>query len=212
MAADPGPRLAIHRGYDWGRILRVSLPNLCIAVGAGLTIPFVNLFFNSVFQLEYRGYGVLGALTGVLVLVGSLANPFIKRRFGYGVAILVSQSLAVFFLVLMAMTELIAPELPEIRWLAFFCFLVRQPLMNMAGPITSDLALSYVGERNREIVSAIGSSLWSGSWFLSAKIFKVLRDQELEYWQIFCITAVLYSFGIFLYSSLIRAHARQASI
>lgn len=207
------PRLRLwnaRREYDWGLIAKASAPNLVIAVGAGLTIPFINLFFNGVFHLESHEFSVLGGAAGLPVLAGFLLNPYVKRRFGYGVAIVLSQSLSVLFLVLMALTELFQ-EVPGMFWVAAGCFLLRQPLMNMAAPITSDLAISYVGSRNRELISALGASIWSGSWFISAKVFEFLRKQDLYYWQIFLITAGLYIVATFLYSLLIRDHRRRSS-
>ena len=31
--------------YDWNMLVKAILPTLIIAIGAGLTIPFINLFF-----------------------------------------------------------------------------------------------------------------------------------------------------------------------
>ncbi len=77
--------------------------------------------------------------------------------------------------------------------------------MNMAGPSTSELSMTYVGERNRELVSACNGAIWSGSWWLAARVFEVLRTHQLPYWQIFLATAVLYFIGTFAYLGLIRA-------
>ena len=63
--------------------------------------------------------------------------------------------------------------------LAWFCFIVRQPLMSMAGPAISELTMSYVGERNRELMSACNGAIWSGSWWLAARVFQVLRAAEM---------------------------------
>lgn len=197
--------------YDWKRILQAETPALLIAVGAGLTIPFMNLFFNAVFDLTPQEFSLLGAGTGVLVFVGSLLNPSIRRRFGYRIAILLAQSLAVCFLVLLALTELYSHWSGALG-VAIACYLLRQPLMNMAGPITSDLALSYVGEKNRELISALGATIWSGSWFLSHQLFELLRRQGFPYWKVFLITAGLYGMGIIGYALLIRAHHRQVDL
>lgn len=194
------------RSYDWGRIIRATTPNLFIAVGAGLTIPFMNLFFNSVYGYDSEDFSRLGGVTGVLVLVGALLNPVVKRRFGYNVAIILSQTIAVFFLVLVGVSQILHPDIPGMVWLAAVAYCLRQPFMNMAQPITSELTMTYVGERNRELMSALGASIWSGSWFVSAKIFQWLRTLELEYYQIFFITAGLYVIGIALYRRLIRLH------
>jgi len=80
----------------------------------------------------------------------------------------------------------------------------------MSHPVASELAMGFVGERNRELTSALTSTIWSGSWFLSAKVFQALRARDLPYWKIFLMTAALYVVGIALYEALIRAHEREA--
>ena len=76
--------------------------------------------------------------------------------------------------------------------------------MNMAAPLTSELTMEYVGDDNHEMLSAIVSAIWSGSWFFSSQIFKFLIDLEYSYSAIFYITAALYFLGIFFYYFLIK--------
>ena len=46
---------SINKSYDWPLIFKAISPLILISIGAGLTIPFVNLFFNSVFaSITYR--------------------------------------------------------------------------------------------------------------------------------------------------------------
>lgn len=196
---------------DWPRVLRAVSPNVLISIGAGLTIPFINLFFNGVFGVSAASFSLLGAVTGVLVFAAALLNPAIKRRFGYRTAILTSQSLAVLFLVTLASTEVFAGAAWALP-VAMLCFVLRQPLMNMAAPISTDLTMAYVGDEQREIASAITAGLWSGSWFVSAKIFEWLRAASVPYWQVFLITAVLYGAGIAAYGWLIRDHERREAV
>ncbi len=194
---------AIRHDYDWDLIFRALAPTFLIAIGAGLTIPFVNLFFNAVFHIDSEEFALIGSATAVLVFVSTLTIPGIKRRFGFRTAILVPQIAAVLMLVILALTELVA----GLAWallIAIICFMLRQPLMNMANPMTSELTMKYVGEKNQELISAITSSVWSGSWFLSARIFQILRGMELHYYQIFLITAALYGLGVLLYAFIIR--------
>ncbi|MBK7819269.1 MAG: hypothetical protein IPJ60_18340 [Sphingobacteriaceae bacterium] len=59
-------------------------------------------------------------------------------------------------------------------FIAIACYLLRQPLMNMAGPMTTELVLNYVGKNNREITSALTSAIWSGSWVISGLLVNIL--------------------------------------
>ncbi len=196
------PILSIKENYDWKLIFRVAMPTLIIAVGAGFTIPFINLFFMNVHGMNATTFSAIGSVSYLLVAFGSMIIPEIKRRTGYYTAITFVQSLSIVFLILMATTEYYAAlwfALP----LAVVFFTIRQPLMNVAGPMTSELTMYYVGKRNREIVSALNASIWSGSWFISSLLFGWLRSYGLSYVNVFLITASLYVIGVAWYYFLI---------
>jgi hypothetical protein len=194
--------------YDWKPILKVTFPTLIIAVGAGFTIPFINLFFMNVHGINSTVFAALGSFSYLLVAMGVMIVPAIKRRAGYKIAITLIQSLSILFLVLMATTEYY-----KTLWfampLAMFFFIFRQPLMNVAGPMTSELTMYYVGKRNREMVSALNAAIWSGSWFISAQIFGFLRSYGLSYVNVFLITASLYVIGVLWYYFLIEDFYRR---
>jgi hypothetical protein len=97
-------------------------------------------------------------------------------------------------------------------YIAVAAYVIRQPLMNMAGPMTSDIVMDYVGERNQEMMSALTSAVWSGSWFISSVIFQVLRQIGLQYVYVFLITAALYFFGVFLYYLLILDYEKKIKL
>lgn len=189
--------------YDWPLIIKVLIPTLIIAIGAGFTIPFINLFFLKVHGIEEDVFSLMGAFTYGLVALGVLYVPAINKRFGYGVSITLIQSLAVVALIIMATTEFYN-GLWFAAYLAITFYIIRQPLMNLAGPMTSELTMYYVGKRNRELISALNASIWSGSWYFSSQIFRVLRANEQPYAVIFLITAGLYTLGIIWYAYLIR--------
>ncbi|MGY8931471.1 MAG: MFS transporter [Flavobacteriales bacterium] len=193
---------------DWLLIAKAVIPTLIIAVGAGLTIPFINLFFFHNFYIEAADFALIGSCTSVLVAISSLFVPKIKSRFGYKKGITISQSIAVCALVILATTEFFTDY-----WFAFpvalLCYLLRAPLMNMAAPMTSQLTMNYVGKDNQEMLSAIMAAIWSGSWYFSSQIFRFLIDLGFPYSYIFYITAAFYSIGIFSYYLLILSYQRN---
>ena len=81
--------------------------------------------------------------------------------------------------------------------------------MNMAAPLTSEMTMRYVGNKNQEMLSAIMAAIWSGSWFFSSQIFRFLKERGVEYAYIFYITAALYAFGILMYYFLIIDYEKK---
>lgn len=203
----------VHAGaevkYDWGLIIKALVPALVIATGAGLTIPFINLFFARVHHLPTNVISLWNFSASLLVAFVALLVPKIKKGMGYRMAIPFTQTLAVVSLVLMASTEWYV-HLPWAAAIAVGCYLLRQPLMNMAGPMTSEVAMKYVGKKNQEITSALVAAVWSGSWFISMRfIFGTLRNSGWNYVSIFLITAALYAVGVILYVFLIESYRKR---
>ena len=176
-----------------------------ISIGAGLTIPYVNLFFNSVFNLSSSEFSILGSITAFLVFTFSLLVPSIRKKYGYWLTIVVVQALSICCLVIMALMELYVTYSFALI-IALVAYIFRQPLMHMAHPASNELLMNYVGKRNQELISALSSSLWSASWFISAKVFEWLRLLDFRYYEIFLITAGLYIIGTILFALLIREY------
>jgi hypothetical protein len=193
---------------DWFIIFKALLPTLIIAVGAGITIPFISLFFTNVHQMSTAWFNAINIVASLLVATGALFVPKIKKSIGYKVAIPTTQGFAILALILMATTQFYS-QLAISVYIAVGCYLLRQPLMNMAGPMTSDVVMNYVGKHNQEIVSALTAAIWSGSWFFDGLLFGIMRDRGIDYVNIFLITAGLYTIGVVWYTLLVRDYERR---
>jgi len=198
----------LFKDYDWFIILKAIVPTLLIAIGAGLTIPFINLFFFTIFGMDSAQFGLLGSFASAMGFVALLLAPALKRKFGYSKSIITTQTAAISLLIVLILTELFS-GINGIIFVAIAAYILRQPLMHISSPITSELMMKYVGEKNQELISAVNSSIWSASWFISAKIFQYLRELNYEYYKIFLLTAVLYSIGVILYYFIIREYTQR---
>ena len=146
-----------------------------------------------------------------MVFSFSLLVPSLRKKYGYWLTIVVVQLLAIFCLVVMALMELYIESSFAIV-IAIIAFIFRQPLMHMAHPASNELMMNYVGKKNQELISALSSSLWSASWFISAKLFEWLRLLNYRYYEIFLITALLYLIGVVLFGFLIRDYENNKKI
>jgi hypothetical protein len=192
------------KDQDWGMILKAMIPTLLIATGAGLAIPFMGIFFYKIHNIDAPEFALLSTITTILVFGLTIFVPAIKNKLGDKLTITGSQGMAVVCLLGLSYTEYAQGwEYAGIAAILFYVF--RQPFMNIAAPMTSDLTMKYVGFRNREMVSALTAGVWSGCWFFSSKIFKVLRTNDVQYMHIFIVTAALYVVGIIWYYYLIIA-------
>ena len=197
--------------YDWFLIIKAIVPTMLIAIGAGLTIPFINLFFYSIFGMDSAQFGLLGSVASAMGFFALLLAPTLKRRYGYNISIIVTQAIGIVLLIILIFTELFS-AINGIIFVAIAAYILRQPMMHISSPITSELTMKYVGEKNQELISAVNSSIWSATWFISAKIFQYLREMNFEYYKIFFLTAVMYSIGLILYYFIIREYKQRKTI
>lgn len=199
------------REYDWKIIMRALVPTCIIAIGAGFTIPFMSLFFSNVHNMSTSVFSTLNFITAVTVTIVAMYVPKIKNRYGYLKAIPTTQGFAIFALIIMATTQYYSHWNFAIVIAALF-YLLRQPLMSIAVPMTTEITMKYVGERNREMVSGLTSAIWSGSAYFSAVGFGILRHLDVAYVNIFLITAALYFIGVFFYTLLIVDYNKRESL
>ncbi len=195
------------RDFDWKIITKALIPTFIIAIGAGLTIPFIGLFFYKIHGLDSDKFAALSGFATLIVFFVVLFVPIIKEKLGYKLAVPLTQLIAIIALIVLAFTELI--PFHYAMYIAIIAYIIRQPLMNMAGPMTSDIVMKYVGDKNREMVSALTAAIWSGSWFISSIIFQVLRKSGMQYVYVFLITSGLYFIGVFLYYLLIIDYEKK---
>jgi len=194
--------------YDWLLILKALMPIILLGIGSGFTIPFVGLFFFKVHNIDSNHFAILSAFSTCMVFICYLYIPRINKLLGDRISIILTQSIAIILLAVMAFTEPYHHYSVAV-FIAVACFVFRQPFMQMAMPLTTNLTMEYVGEKNQEIISALQAAIWSGSWFISTNIFSFFRESGLDFFHIFLITALIYSFGVAWYYSLIIANQKK---
>lgn len=173
--------------------LRLLLPQVVIGFGAGLVIPFLNLFLKEKFGLTYGTTGLVFALSSLATGLAMLLQPLLVRRVGKLGAIVGVQALSLPFLAILAW----APWLP----LVTLALLVRGALMNAAGPVYAALVMDYLPDEERPGFFLVEGGLWSllfalGS-ALSGRVQEALGLAAFHY--LFAVTLVLYTLGIALW-------------
>ncbi|KGQ22665.2 MFS transporter [Thermus filiformis] len=177
----------------FGLWLRLLLPQVVIGFGAGLVIPFLNLYLKEKFGLTYGTTGTIFALSSLATGAAMLLQPRLAAWLGKLGAIVFVQALSLPFLALLAW----APWLPVVT----LALLVRGALMNAAGPVYTALVMDHLPEEERPGFFLVESALWSflfaaGSAF-SGKVQEALGLAAFHY--LFAVTLLLYALGIALW-------------
>lgn len=126
--------------YDWIIIIRGLAPTTIIAIGAGFTVPFISLFFSSVHHMSTAIFSFLNFLAAILVTAVAIYVPRIKEQFGYQKAVPATQSFAIIALIIMATSQYYS-YLSVAVYIAALFYVVRQPLMSTAVPMTSEITM-----------------------------------------------------------------------
>lgn len=147
---------------NWRLFFRLIFPHFLVGAGAGLIIPFLNLYFRERFQLEPAEIGIFYSLLQATMLVAVLTGPILRRRFGFIRTVVITELLSVPFMVALCYTENLS--------LAVGAFLLRGALMNMAQPVSNTFAMEAVPEEHQGLVNSLITVAWTGSWAISTSI------------------------------------------
>ncbi len=147
---------------DYKPVVKILFPTFFVGLGAGLTIPFLNLYFKNVFKSNDAEIGLLYGSSQFLIFTGMMIGPKLAKRIGNLKVMLFSQLLSIPFLIILANTKLIV--------FAIISFLCRDILMNMSHPLSRHFSMEVVDAKNRQVTNALISLTWSGSWVLSSFI------------------------------------------
>ncbi len=177
--------------------VRYAVVNMIIGFGAGLSIPYLNLYFADRFQASTVVVGNLFAMSNVVLTAGALLAPWLVRRAGIlrTVAMTVCGSLV--FLVIMAFTRNIT--------VAALAFWMRAGLMMCSTPVTDQFCLELVPADKRSVAHNIFQMAWTGAWAVSTAIGGWLI-QKSGFVLPMILTAVVYGLYVGVFVLFFRHH------
>ena len=168
---------------DWRVLSRLTVPHFLIGMGAGLVIPFLNLYFLNRFNLESDAIGRIFSVGQLFTAVGFLAGPTLAKRVGLIKTAVITQFASIPFFLILAFSHNLG--------LSVFAFMMRGSLMNMAWPMFNNFAMELVAEDQQAGVNSVLSLAWSGSWMVSANIGGFII-QRYGFTAVMLITVALY--------------------
>lgn len=165
-------------------IIKLILPPLLIAAGAGFTIPFLNLYFKDKFKLPPHYIAYLFNLATLFTLIGTFLSPLLARKMGKVVTIILSQLFSLPFLFFLGSTAVLK--------VAIISFLLRDMLMNMANPLIVNFLLEQVHKNDQFFMSALVNMIFPLSAAIATSIGGYLIEKH-GYFLPFTLTILFYS-------------------
>ena len=148
----PRPRAGMRRPKSLGLLLRFSLINGFVGLGAGFIIPLIPTWLYLKFGILDTYSGPLLAVSNIAMGLAGFASAGLARRYGHVRAAVMTQSLSTGFMVSLAFV-------PN-PLLAGGLYVVRAALMNMASPILDSYLMSIIDPEERGFASAVNSIIW----------------------------------------------------
>jgi predicted MFS family arabinose efflux permease len=138
-----------------GQLARLFVPQVVIGFGAGVLVPFLNVYFKTRFGLSDITVGFLYAFQSVFMALATLLGPIVAERLRRVRAVVFVQLLSIPFLVLLGYAPLVS--------LSALGFFARASLMNMGNPLYTAFAMDAVEPERRPTASALMQMSWQGT-------------------------------------------------
>ena len=144
----PRPALAeVGNALKSERVRHLAIFQGMIGLGAGMVIPFFNVFLRDQLGATSAQVGSIMAMSSIVLTVGVLLSPILAERLGRVRAVSLTQMLSIPFL-------LSAGYVPNLRIVAV-AFWLRMALMNMSSPISNTFAMEMLDAEQRATANSL---------------------------------------------------------
>lgn len=167
---------------------KLLFPNVLVGAGAGLVVPYLNVFFVERFKMPDGTLGVLFALSALLTGIGSVWGPRLARQYGGKVrTVVITQTVSLVFIVVLGFSPWVA--------VAAVGFLLRNMFMNMATPLLNAFSMEQYSPEEQGMANGLINIGWVGAWSISLMISGVVQARY-GFTPLFISMAILYAASI----------------
>ena len=201
-------------------LLKFITPQFIIGMGAGMMMPFMNLYYRNVFELSDGSIGLLFAVGGLGMAVAQFAAPPIAERFGKINTVMLTQALSIPFLTMLGIAAWLVPagrgSYTLLLTLAGLAYFFRLALMNMSGPVYQTFILENIAEDGQALASALNGIAFQFGWVVSPSISGFLQAEygDFGFVPVFFSVVGFYILGItsqWIFFGRPKARAQRAA-
>ena len=171
-------------------LTKLILPMLITSIGAGMIMPFMNVFFRQVYHQPDPVIGTLFAWGSLAMGIGLLIAPPLAERMGKIQLVVVTQALSIPFLIILGFAPLF--------WMSALAYYVRLALMNMSSPVYQTFVMEHVEPSARATVASLVSMANSFGWAFSPSISGWLQV-NYGFGPVFAGVLILYTISVYMY-------------
>ncbi len=130
-----------------------------IGLGAGLIVPYFNLYFRDWVGASVEQIGMVFASGQLATAIGGFLSPWLSRSLGLMGGVVLTQGLSLPFMAIMAWRHEF--------WVCGAAYFFRGAFMNMAIPIRQGMLMERIPAAWRARASALDSAAWNLCWAVS---------------------------------------------
>jgi len=171
-------------------LAKLILPMFVTSLGAGLIMPFMNVFYRQVYNQPDTVIGGLFAWGSLAMGVGLLIAPPLADRLGKIQLIVITQAISIPFLIMMGFTPWF--------FVSAAAYYIRLALMNMSSPVYDTYVMERVEPSARAMVASLVSMSWHFGWAFSPTISGWMQVRY-GFGPPYVGTIILYSLSIYMY-------------
>jgi MFS family permease len=169
--------------HETRRLRPIALNAALTGLGAGLVIPFMNLYFSHRFQCSSAQIGVWFGIAQVCTAFASLCAPAVARRFGKLRSAVGSELLSLPFLVTLGAEQRLS--------VAVVAFWLRASFMQASTPLLQAFTMEVLPRELRARATSLTNMAWNVGWAASATLAGAVIER-FGYATPFYMTAALY--------------------
>jgi MFS family permease len=169
---------------------KLIAPMLVTSIGAGLFMPFMNVFFRVVHRQPDPVIGNVLAWGALFMGIGLIIAPPLADRMGKIQLVVITQGLSIPFLMMLGY----APWF----WMSALAHYARLSLMNMSGPVYQTYVMEHVEPKARATVASLVSMAGNFGWAFSPTLSGWLQVNH-GFGPVFAAVLALYSLSVWMY-------------
>jgi len=189
---NPTPALTMIRGDRLKALLRspfffVMLVYVFTGLGAGLFIPYFNLFFVHNLRASSALFGLIDGGANGLTALTTLASPWLAVRIGRVNTIALTRLCSIPLLLLVGLTGVLP--------LAALLYPLRQGVMDMSNGVLQVFSMEVVSEKYRGLANSSYQAAYQVPWAITASLGGIIIVQ-FGYPPVFLLGAACYVLAI----------------
>ncbi|MCL4545841.1 MAG: MFS transporter [Chloroflexi bacterium] len=190
------------RGW-WSLLWRGGAVTGTVGLGAGLLIPYLNLYFVGQLQATLAQFGLLAGVTSVLVALATAVAGWVIPRLGMVRTMVLTQGIATFLLAGLALAPCFTLAAP--------LFALRNMAMDMAQPAAVGWLIRRVPGHMRAVSYGLLLIAFQVPWAIGSALSGLVRTAG-GFSLAFVLTGSCYLASTLLWAALFRSDATAPSL